>query len=867
MNHKLLCLVLGTLLSCLTACGGGGGAESSGGGGAGVAPPTGGLASVAPSTVLEGQLMKGPISLAEIKAYAVDASGNVSQTSIASTISDGSGKYSLKLTGGYSGPILVVATPSSQTKMKDEVSGSLVSLPTTFKLRSITIVSNSIGGGTQPQQLSITPFTELAYAVANGLGGGKLLDTNIRKALDLSKEQFGFDPASTVAIDSTITPSADASVESRRYAIALAAVSQLAQTNQAVTDVATKACLSRAGSDTGSRVACATTHIQEMLVPSSDGTAVNPSKSIGDFVSSVKRVDSNTIVNKTGITVADSPSVAKLTEVASQLSGGQVVSFKVTGVTGTTGIAAAKALMQNVRSNGDDIELSLNSTGISKSFEKFGKSVGFASTMTEDVSDLVGLVSEGVNLWIDHRNGRVLSPSGNFDQGGCTIYENKLPTNLGDYKFGNGLRGVPYISLLSTSANQKSAIAARQADPNFIIIPSIISTSAVKDSWIGCTLRSGGVTSLVDSVLSPGAEEVNRGTTYNQSLRLRVDSIDSALRPIQITYYGMTSKSFSQQYSATDLAVFTRNVNLLDVPVFGTIKLGWNGDTLSNLSINGDLPPSVNDSVVFDPNGYPISREAVEAARYSVRIDASLVKGKGTTRADLSNFQLGYVPVGQTASSITVDFLPTAQASFIEIPTQNNPTCIDINKTGLSLGLNITSSEGSASGNLKAASRCGTGSQVTENGLVELKGQVKLKNDVGNLLDLVEATIGLSVTNNIPTVKIEGVLGLPNRAPLNLVISATQERIATPTLTGITSANVGYKQGDYVMSFTGVQEENYFGDLVKSTASMSGSGGISLDWSKGQRILSLKENGKEIGTLNTSTKKLVFNDGTFEYLK
>jgi hypothetical protein len=286
-------------------------------------------------------------------------------------------------------------------------------------------------------------------------------------------------------------------------------------------------------------------------------------------------------------------------------------------------------------------------------------------------------------------------------------------------------------------------------------------------------------------------------------------SLHSALRPIQITYYGITSKSYSQQYSATDPAGFSRTVNLLDAPVFGTIKLAWNGDTLSNLSINGDLPPSVDDSVVFDPKGY-ISREVVEAARYSVRIDASLVKGTGTTRADLSNFQLGYVPTGQTASSITVDFLPTGQASFIEIPTQNNPTCIDINKTGFSLGLNITSPEGSASGNLKAASGCGTGSQVAENGIVELKGQVKLKNDAGNLLDLVDATIGLSVTNKIPTVKIEGVLGLPNRAPLNLVISVTQERAATPTLTGITSASIGYTQGGYVVSFTGIQEENCF---------------------------------------------------------
>jgi hypothetical protein len=497
--------------------------------------------------------------------------------------------------------------------------------------------------------------------------------------------------------------------------------------------------------------------------------------------------------------------------------------------------------------------------------------------MTDDVSNLVRLVSEGVNLWNDHRTRRVVSSSFNtlgalatsnpyLPQGACSILENKLPVNLGDYKFGNGLKGVPSISIGPISATLKFSTLDRQADPNFIVNQNVTSTSPANDSWIGCSSRSGRVSSLVDSVVNPGVREVNYQTTYTQALRLRVDSTDSAFRPTQVTYYGMTLKNYPQQYSGSDLSVFTRGVNLLDAPVFGTIKLAWDGDTLSNLSINGDLPPSVDDSVVYDPKGY-ISREVVEAARYSVQIDASLVKGTGTTRADLSNFQLGYVPVGQTASSITVDFLPTGQASFIEIPTQNNPTCIDTNKTGFSLGLNITSPEGSASGNLKAASGCGTGSQVAENGIVELKGQVKLKNDAGNLLDLVDATIGLSVTNKIPTVKIEGVLGLPNRAPLNLVISVTQERAATPTLTGITSASIGYTQGGYVVSFTGIQEENYFGALVSANASMTGSGGISLDWSKGQRILSLKENGKEIGTLNTSTKKLVFNDGTFEYLK
>jgi len=532
---------------------------------------------------------------------------------------------------------------------------------------------------------------------------------------------------------------------------------------------------------------------------------------------------------------------------------------------GPTGIAAAKALIQNVRSNGDGIELGLNGSGISKSFENFGKSVGLASTMTDDVSNLVVLVSEGVNLWNDRRNGRVLSPLGNFDQGGCTIYENKLPTNLSDYKFGNGLRGVPYISLLSTSANQKS-VTPRQADSNFIITPSVVSTSAVKDSWFDCTLRSGPVTSLVDSVLAPGTKEVNRETFYNQSLRLRVDSIDSASRPTQITYYGMTSKNYSQQYSATDAAGFTRSVNLLDAPVFGTVSLTWAGDTLSTLSINGDLPPSVDTSYVFDPKG-SVSRELVRAARYAVRIDASLVNGTRTRRANLSGFQLGFVPAGQTASTVTVDFLPTGQASYIEIPTQNNPACVDINKTGFSLGLRINSAEGSASGNFKANVSCGTNSQEAENGLIEFRGQVSLKNDAGNLLDLINATISFSATNEIPTIKIEGTLGVPDRAPLNLVISTTQERIATPSLTGRTTTSIVYKQGGYVMNFNGLEEEDYFGAVVGANASMTGSGGISLAWSRGQKVLSLKENGQEIGTLNMSTKKLVFNDGTFEYIR
>jgi hypothetical protein len=498
-----------------------------------------------------------------------------------------------------------------------------------------------------------------------------------------------------------------------------------------------------------------------------------------------------------------------------------------------------------------------------KSFENFGKSVGSASTMTDDVSNLVVLVSEGVNLWNDRRNGRNPSASGNFDQGGCTIYENRLPTNLGDYKFGNGFNGVPYISLLSTFANQKLATQARQADSNFIIVPSIVSTSAARDSWIACTLRSGPVTSLVDSVLAPGAKEVNGGTIYNQSLRLRVDSIDFASRPTQITYYGMTSKSYSQQYSATDAAGFTRSVNLLDAPVFGTVSLTWAGDTLS---INGDLPPSVDTSYVFDPKGY-VSRELVRAARYAVRIDASLVNGTRTRRANLSGFQLGFVPAGQTASTVTVDFLPTGQASYIEIPTQNNPACVDINKSGFSLGLRINSTEGSASGNFQANVSCGANSQSAENGLIEFKGQVRLKNDAGNLLDLIDATISFSATNEIPTIKIEGTLGVPDRAPLNLVISTTQERIATPSLTGRTTTSIVYKQGGYVMNFNGLEEEDYFGAVVGANALMTGSGGISMAWSRGQQVLSLKENGQEIGTLNMNTKKLVFNDGTFEYIK
>jgi len=843
MKHKLY-FALGILFSSLAGCGGGGG-----GGGT-------------QSTELVGPVMMGPVSLADVKAYSVDANGNVSQTSIASTISDASGKYSLKLSG-YTGPVLVIAKATNQTKMKDEVSGTLVSLPVNFELRSVAIVS-SAGGGAQ-QQLSITQFTDLATTVAIGLGGGRLSTTNIRNALDLSKDQFGFDPASTVAIDSTVTPSVDTTIESRRYAIALAAASQLAQPNQAITDPIAQGCLSRAGSDLGSRVVCATEHVKGMLVASIDGT-VTPSKSIGDFVSSLKKVDSNPNVNRTGITIGDSPSVAKLTEVVSILKSGGRPSFKVSGVAEATGIAAAKALIQNVRSNGDGIELGLNGSGISKSFENFGKSVGLASTMTDDVSNLVRLVSDGVDLWNDRRNGRNPSASGNFDQGGCTIYENRLPTNLGDYKFGNGFNGVPYISLLSTFANQKLATQARQADSNFIIVPSIVSTSAARDSWIACTLRSGPVTSLVDSVLAPGAKEVNGGTIYNQSLRLRVDSIDFASRPTQITYYGMTSKSYPQRYSTTDPAVFTRSVNLLDAPVFGTVSLTWDGDTLSTLSINGDLPPSVDTSYVFDPKGY-VSRELVRAARYAVRIDASLVNGTGTRRANLSGFQLGFVPAGQTASTVAVDFLPTGQASYIEIPTQNNPACVDINKLGFSLGLRVNSAEGSALGNFKANVSCGANSQLAENGLIEFKGQVRLKNDAGNLLDLIDATISWSATNEIPTIKIEGTLGVPDRAPLNLVISTTQERIATPSLTGRTTTSIVYKQGGYVMNFNGLEEENYFGAVVGANASMTGSGGISLAWSRGQQVLSLKENGQEIGTLNMSTKKLVFNDGTFEYIR
>lgn len=127
----------------LAACGGGGGGSD---------------APVAPSSVISGAIVKGPVAGSHVCAYRLLPAGKGTQLGCTTTAADGS--YSLALS--YSGDVIVEATGGSYT---DEVTGV-----TNTGLGTPLTVAGSVGPGSQ--ELVATPLTTLALNKA--LAGGSL---------------------------------------------------------------------------------------------------------------------------------------------------------------------------------------------------------------------------------------------------------------------------------------------------------------------------------------------------------------------------------------------------------------------------------------------------------------------------------------------------------------------------------------------------------------------------------------------------------------------------------------------------------------------------------------------------------------------
>ncbi len=204
---KFLRILLSTLiLSILAACGGGGG------GGAAV---QGGIS---------GTATKGPMNNATVTAYAISNGQMGAQIATTTTDANGNGNFTMS-TGSYSGPVMLQMSGGNYT---DEATGTTMSMAPGDVM---TTVIPTIATGATISGIQVTPITSMAQTMAQHLTGG-MTDANIATANTAMGTYFTVSdilhtqPMNPLAAVSGTGVSQDA----QNYGMALAAISQYAQT-------------------------------------------------------------------------------------------------------------------------------------------------------------------------------------------------------------------------------------------------------------------------------------------------------------------------------------------------------------------------------------------------------------------------------------------------------------------------------------------------------------------------------------------------------------------------------------------------------------------------------------------------------------
>lgn len=208
---KHLPLALTALAALLLAgCGGGSSIDSTG-------------AATTPSAqgTMSGNVVKGPVSGATVKAFAV--SGGVMGAQISSAPTDASGAFTMTM-GSYAGPLMLQMSGGTYT---DEASG----IPMTMGAGDVmAAVLPAIAAGANVSGVAVTPLTAMAQAMAQRMSGG-LTDANIAAANAAVGNYFMVrDILHTQPINPLVPGSADgATQDMMNYGMTLAAMSQYAK--------------------------------------------------------------------------------------------------------------------------------------------------------------------------------------------------------------------------------------------------------------------------------------------------------------------------------------------------------------------------------------------------------------------------------------------------------------------------------------------------------------------------------------------------------------------------------------------------------------------------------------------------------------
>jgi len=186
-------------VSILVGCGGGGGSvtvEASGIGGQGdsaIAPPT--------PTTTAGYAAKGIIQNATVYVCRIKSGAVEPDTQCAKGTTAADGSYSVALSDGWTGPVMVKVKPASDSKMFNEITGAYQNFDMVDGIRAVVATAGT--------PAYVTPFSEIAANAA--VATGSLDATVVQQANAMVQSNFGVDLSIKPLVDlkgSSADPSA-----------------------------------------------------------------------------------------------------------------------------------------------------------------------------------------------------------------------------------------------------------------------------------------------------------------------------------------------------------------------------------------------------------------------------------------------------------------------------------------------------------------------------------------------------------------------------------------------------------------------------------------------------------------------------------
>ncbi|MDP1989692.1 MAG: hypothetical protein Q8K00_01615 [Syntrophales bacterium] len=170
--------------------------------------------------VITGTAVKGPVSNATVKAYAIN--NGLMGAQIGTGTTDAQGNFTLTI-GSYSGPVMLQMSGGTYT---DEATGNSITMQPGDVMTSIMpqAVAGAVMGGVQ-----ITPLTSMAQVRAQTMSGG-MTPANIAAANTAMGNYFSVNDILYTHPMNPLTPGSGsgATQDMRNYGIMLAAMSQYA---------------------------------------------------------------------------------------------------------------------------------------------------------------------------------------------------------------------------------------------------------------------------------------------------------------------------------------------------------------------------------------------------------------------------------------------------------------------------------------------------------------------------------------------------------------------------------------------------------------------------------------------------------------